>query len=66
MKLSELLKHVKPIAVIGDSEAENNTVSINIRGNKKFNDVPLDKFVEMCVKMNEEKPLRFWKRMICL
>ena len=45
------------IIVLGDSEAENNTVSINIRGNKKLNDVPLDKFVEMCVKMNEEKPL---------
>ncbi|WP_028510908.1 threonine--tRNA ligase [Ruminococcus sp. NK3A76] len=45
------------IIVLGDSEAENETVSINIRGNKKLNDVPLDKFVEMCVKMNEEKPL---------
>ncbi|MBR6337539.1 MAG: threonine--tRNA ligase [Ruminococcus sp.] len=45
------------IIVLGDAEAENNTVSINIRGNKKLNDVPLDKFVEMCVKMNEEKPL---------
>ncbi len=45
------------IIVLGDSEAENETVSINIRGNKKLNNVPLDKFVEMCVKMNEEKPL---------
>lgn len=45
------------IIVLGDSEAEKETVSINIRGNKKLNDVPLDKFVEMCVKMNEEKPL---------
>ena len=45
------------IAVVGDNEAVNNTVSLNIRGNKKLNDVPLDKFIEMCVKMNEEKPL---------
>ena len=45
------------IIVLGDSECENETVSINIRGNKKLNDVPLDKFVELCVKMNEEKPL---------
>ncbi|MBR1831124.1 MAG: threonine--tRNA ligase [Ruminiclostridium sp.] len=45
------------IAVVGDNEAANNTVSLNIRGNKKLGDVPLDKFIEMCVKMNEEKPL---------
>ena len=45
------------IIVLGDSEAENETVSINIRGNKKLNNVPLDRFVEMCVKMNDEKPL---------
>ena len=45
------------IAVVGDNEAANNTVSLNIRGNKKLSDVPLDNFIEMCVKMNEEKPL---------
>ncbi|MBQ3843152.1 MAG: threonine--tRNA ligase [Ruminiclostridium sp.] len=45
------------IAVVGDNEAANNTVSLNIRGNKKLGDVPLDKFIEMCVKMNEEKSL---------
>ena len=45
------------IIVLGDSEAENETVSINIRGNKKLNNVPLDKFIELCVKMNEERPL---------
>jgi threonyl-tRNA synthetase len=45
------------IIVLGDSEAANNTVSINIRGNKKLNNVPLDKFIGMCVKMNAEKPL---------
>ncbi len=45
------------IIVLGDNEAANSTVSINIRGNKKLNNVPLDKFIEMCVKMNVEKPL---------
>ena len=45
------------VIVLGDSEAQNETVSINIRGNKKLNNVPLAKFVEMCVKMNSEKPL---------
>ena len=45
------------ILVLGNEEAENNTVSINIRGNKQLHGVPLDKFIEMCVKMNEERPL---------
>ena len=45
------------IIVLGDNEAANSTVSINIRGNKKLNNVPLEKFIEMCVKMNVEKPL---------
>ena len=42
------------IIVIGDKEVAERTVSINIRGtNKKLNNVPLDKFIEMCKKMNE-------------
>ncbi len=45
------------ILVLGDQEAENSTVSINIRGNKQLHGVPLDKFIEMCVRMNEERPL---------
>ena len=45
------------IVVVGDNEAANNTVSVNIRGNKKMNGVPLDKFIEICVKMNREKSL---------
>ena len=45
------------IVVVGDNEAANNTVSLNIRGNKKLNNVPLDKFIGMCNKMNEEKSL---------
>ncbi|WP_031557059.1 threonine--tRNA ligase [Lachnospira multipara] len=42
------------IIVIGDKEVAERTVSINIRGtNKKLNNVPLEKFIEMCKKMNE-------------
>lgn len=42
------------IIVIGDKEVAERTVSINIRGtNKKLNNVPLDKFIEMCKQMNE-------------
>lgn len=45
------------VVVIGDSEVENRTVSVNIRGNKKMNGVPLERFVEICRKMNEEHSL---------
>jgi threonyl-tRNA synthetase len=41
------------VLVLGNSEAENRTVSVNIRGNKQMRDVPLDKFIEICKKMNE-------------
>ena len=45
------------IIVLGNQEAENRTVSINIRGNKQLKDVPLDTFVAMCRKMNKEHSL---------
>ncbi len=46
------------ILVIGDREAAENTVSINIRGsNKQIQNVPLDELVKMCKKMNEEHTL---------
>ena len=46
------------IIVLGDKEAAENTVSINVRGsNKQIQNVPLDKFVAMCKKMNEEHTL---------
>ncbi|MCR5011807.1 MAG: threonine--tRNA ligase [Lachnospiraceae bacterium] len=41
------------VLVLGNSEAENRNVSVNIRGNKQMRDVPLDKFIEICKKMNE-------------
>ncbi|MBO4458486.1 MAG: threonine--tRNA ligase [Butyrivibrio sp.] len=46
------------ILVMGDKEAQENTVSINVRGsNKQIQNVPLDEFVKMCKKMNEEHTL---------
>ena len=46
------------ILVLGDREAEENTVSINVRGsNKQLQGVPLDKFIELCRKQNEEHNL---------
>ncbi|SEF76245.1 threonyl-tRNA synthetase [Butyrivibrio sp. Su6] len=46
------------ILVIGDKEAAEGTVSINVRGsNKQVQNVPLDTFVEMCKKLNTEHSL---------
>ena len=49
--------HDPYIIVLGDKEAAENTVSINIRGNRKLNDVPLDTFIKICTKMNTERSL---------
>ena len=46
------------IIVLGDQEAAENTVSINVRGsNKQIRNVPLDTFLDMCDIMNEEHSL---------
>ncbi|MCR4936763.1 MAG: threonine--tRNA ligase [Lachnospiraceae bacterium] len=45
------------VLVLGNNEAENRTVSINIRGGKQLKDVPLDKFVSICRAMNESRCL---------
>ena len=46
------------ILVVGDKEAENRTVSVNIRGmNKTVYGVGLDQFVEVCDRLNEEHTL---------
>jgi len=46
------------ILVLGDKEAADNTVSINIRGTKNgLHDVPLDTFIAMCNRMNKEYSL---------
>ena len=46
------------IIVVGGQEAENRTVSINVRGsNQQLRDVPLDTFLDMCDMMTEEQSL---------
>ena len=43
------------IIVVGAKEVESRTVSITIRGQKQqLHNVPLEKLVEMCKKMNNE------------
>ena len=49
--------HDPYILVLGDKEQENGTVSVNIRGGKMMNDVPLDQFINLCRKMNETHAL---------
>lgn len=57
-KIKSFKKYKEPyILVLGDKEAEEGTVSINIRGNKQANGVPLEKFVEICRKQNIEYTL---------
>ena len=46
------------VVVVGDKEAEERTVSVNIRGtNAQLHGVPLETFAAMCRKMNEERTL---------
>ena len=45
------------IVIVGDREAAERTVSATIRGNKKMNGVPLDRFIEICRQMNREHSL---------
>ena len=46
------------ILVLGDKEAEEETVSINVRGsNKQIQNVPLAKFIEICKELNENHSL---------
>ena len=46
------------IVVVGGNEAEERTVSINVRGtNQQLRGVPLDTFLDMCDQMNEEHSL---------
>ena len=46
------------IIVLGDREAQEKTVSINVRGsNKQIQNGPLDDFVALCMRLNIEKTL---------
>ena len=57
-KIKGFKKYKEPyILVLGDKEAAEETVSVNIRGNKQMNGVPLKDFVALCVKMNKERTL---------
>ena len=57
-KIKGFKKFKEPyILVLGDKEAEENTVSVNVRGNKQMNGVPLDTFVQLCKKQIEEHTL---------
>lgn len=58
-KIKACKKYKDPYTiVIGDREVENRTVSVNLRGsNKQVQDVPLDKFIAACNKMNKEYSL---------
>ena len=48
--------------VLGDREAAENTVSVNIRGEAKpLANVPLEKFIEMCSQMNNDYSLDLLK-----
>ncbi|MGP1405805.1 threonine--tRNA ligase [Filifactor alocis] len=61
--MREKIKHYKNlknpyILVLGDKEAEENTVSINIRGsNNQVRNIPLDKFIEDCKQLNIDKEI---------
>ncbi|MDY6038373.1 MAG: threonine--tRNA ligase [Eubacterium sp.] len=58
-KIKNFKKYKDPyIIVLGDKEAEENTVSINVRGNnKQIQNVPLEKFIELCNDMNYDHRL---------
>jgi len=45
------------IVIVGDEEAANGTVSINIRDGAQIHGIPLESFVSMCRYMNESKTL---------
>ncbi len=46
------------ILVVGDKEAAEGTVSVNMRGNnRQIHDIPLDDFISVCRRMNEEYTL---------
>lgn len=49
------------ILVLGDREAAEQTVSINVRGsNKQIQNVPLSVFLDMCDTLNEERSLELF------
>ena len=49
--------HDPYILVLGDKEAAENTVSVNIRGGKQMNGVPLERFVAICEELNRTRAI---------
>ncbi len=45
------------VLVVGENEANSNTVSINIRGGNKVDSVPLEDFLSLCTELVNEKTL---------
>ena len=43
--------------ILGEKEQTGKTVSIKIRGGKQVNDIPLQKFIDICKKQNKDKSL---------
>ena len=49
--------HDPYILVLGDKEAAENTVSVNIRGGKQMNGLPLERFVAICDELNRTRSI---------
>lgn len=45
------------VVVVGDTEVENNTVSVNIRGGKQMKNIPLEAFITLCNKLSSTRAL---------
>ena len=45
------------IVVVGDREAAEGTVAVNVRGGKQMKDVPLERFIEICREQNKTRGL---------
>ncbi len=57
-KIKGFKKYKEPyILILGDKEAEEGTVSVNVRGNKQMNGIKLDDFVNLCKIQIEEHTL---------
>ncbi len=57
-KIKGFKKYKEPyILVLGDKEVAERTVSVNVRGNKQMNGIPLDDFIELCKKQASERSL---------
>lgn len=49
------------VLVLGDAEAADNTVAVNIRGGKQVKNVPLDRFAALCSELVSSKDLNLYE-----